>query len=52
MNYPRAEPGAAPDRGRNVGFARHQALAAAPAGELGRPASELACPPAAQPPLR
>ena len=35
MNYPRAEPGAAPDRGRNVGFARHQALAAAPAGELG-----------------
>jgi len=36
MNYPRAEPGAAPDRGRNVGFARHQALAAAPAGELGR----------------
>jgi hypothetical protein len=32
----RAEPGAAPDRGRSTGFARHQALAAAPAGKLGR----------------
>jgi hypothetical protein len=31
-----AEPGAAPDRGRNTGFARHQALAADPAGDLGR----------------
>lgn len=31
-----AEPGAAPDRGRMTGFARHPALAAAPAGELGR----------------
>ena len=29
---------AAPDRGRTTGFARHQALAAAPAGELGRSA--------------
>jgi hypothetical protein len=29
-----AEPGAAPDRGRITGFARHPALAAAPAGEL------------------
>jgi hypothetical protein len=29
-----AEARAAPDRGRYTGFARHQALAAAPAGEL------------------
>jgi hypothetical protein len=29
-----AEPGAAPDRGRITGFARHPALAAAPPGEL------------------
>ena len=33
-----AEPCAAPDRGRNTGFARHQVLAAAPPGELGRSA--------------
>lgn len=31
-----AEPGAAPDRGRITGLVRHQAIAAAPAGELGR----------------
>ena len=31
-----AEPGAAPDRGRQTGFARRQGLAAAPAGELER----------------
>jgi hypothetical protein len=31
-----AELGAAPDRGRIAGFARRQALAAAPAGALGR----------------
>ncbi len=35
----RAEPGAAPDGGRHTGFARHQALAAAPAGELWRSAA-------------
>ncbi len=31
-----AEPGAAPDRGRHPGFARHHALAVTLAGELGR----------------
>ena len=31
-----AEPGAALDRGRHTGFARHQPLAAVPAGELDR----------------
>ncbi len=34
-----AERGAAPDRGRRTGFAQHQALAAATAGELGRSAA-------------
>ena len=36
-----AEPGAAPDRGRHPGFARHKVSPAAPAGELGRSASRL-----------
>ncbi len=35
-----AETVAAADRGRHPVFARHQALAAAPAGELGRSAAK------------